>query len=112
MIECSTARQDPRSSQDHEYSTWPVRNLLSGLLRLYLVIGHGPPTFTSRPPDIIHVIGVPRPSPFFALFRFRVLYWMRTKEQKTGEAWERGYKTTTGTVSGLEIKQAVEYEYQ
>ena len=27
-----------------------------------------------RPPDIIHVTGVPRPSPFFALFRLRVLY--------------------------------------
>ena len=33
-----------------------------------------------------------RPSPFFALFRFRVLYWTQTDEQKTGEAWERGYK--------------------
>ena len=30
---------------------------------------------TSHPPDVIHVIGVPRPSLFFALFR--VLY--RTK---------------------------------
>ena len=37
---------------------------------------------------------------------------MRTEEQKTGEAWERDYKTTTGTVLGLQIKQAVEYEYQ
>ena len=32
------------------------------------------PTSTSRPPDVIHVIGVPRPSPFFTLFRFHVLY--------------------------------------
>ena len=33
-----------------------------------------PPTPTSRPPDVIHVTGVPRPSPFFALFRLHVLY--------------------------------------
>ena len=32
-----------------------------------------PPTSTSCPPDVIHVIGVPRPSPFFTLFCFRVL---------------------------------------
>jgi len=43
-----------------------------------------PHTSTSRPPDVIHVTGVPRPSPFFALFRFRVLYWTKTEEQKTG----------------------------
>ena len=28
--------------------------------------GPSPPTSTLRPPDISHVIGVPRPSPFFA----------------------------------------------
>ena len=49
---------------------------------------------TSRPPDVIHVIGVPRPSPFFALFCFCVLYWTKSEEQKTGEAWERGYHQT------------------
>ena len=27
-----------------------------------------------RPPDTVHMIGVPRPSPFSPLFRFRVLY--------------------------------------
>ena len=37
-------------------------------------LSNAPPTSTSRPPNIIHVIGVPRPSPFFALFRFCVLY--------------------------------------
>ena len=36
IIEHSTARQDPRCSQDHKYSAWPVRNSLSGLLRPYL----------------------------------------------------------------------------
>ena len=32
IIKCSVARQDPRHSQDYEYSIWLVRNLLSGLL--------------------------------------------------------------------------------
>ena len=36
IIEHSVARQDPRHSQDREYSTWPVRNSLSGLLCMYL----------------------------------------------------------------------------
>ena len=33
------------------------------------IVGRCPPTSTLRPPDVIHVISVPRPSPFFALFR-------------------------------------------
>ena len=36
--------------------------------------------------------GLPR---FFVLFRFCVLYWPQTKEHKTGEVWERGYKQCT-----------------
>ena len=28
-------------------------------------MGNAPPTSTSRPPNVVHVIGVPRPSPFF-----------------------------------------------
>ena len=28
-------------------------------------MGNAPHTSTSSPPDVIHVIGVPRPSPFF-----------------------------------------------
>ena len=31
-----------------------------------------PPMMTSRPPDVIHMIAVPRPSPFFTLFHFHV----------------------------------------
>ena len=54
-------------------------------------MGTAPPTSTLRPPDAIHVIGVSGPSPFFVLFRFRVLYWAKTEEQKMGEAWEWGY---------------------
>ena len=49
-----------------------------------------PHTSTSCPPDVIHIIGVPRPSPFFALFRFHVLRKLKNKK-KTGEAWEQGY---------------------
>ena len=44
-----------------------------------------------------HYSLVPRPPPFFVLrFAFSIihgsgLYWTQTEEQKTGEAWERGY---------------------
>ena len=37
---------------------------------------------TSCPPDVIHVIGVPRPSPFFVLFRFHVLRKPKNKQKK------------------------------
>ena len=64
IIECSVARQDPRHSLDREYSTWLVRNSLSGLLCAYLWSGTAPPpTFTSHPR---HMISVSRPSLFFA----------------------------------------------
>ena len=32
------------------------------------IVGRRPPTSTLRPPDVIHMTSVPRPSPFFALF--------------------------------------------
>ena len=51
---------------------------------MYLSADPSPPMSTSRPPDVIHVIGVPRRSLFFPLFRFRVLYWTQTEEQKNG----------------------------
>ena len=65
----------------------------STLFHVYSSADPSPPTSTLRPPDVIHVIGVPRPSPFFALFRFRVLQMYterKLKNKKTGEAWERG----------------------
>ena len=43
-----------------------------------------PPTSTSCPPDIIHMVSVPRFPPFFTTPCFRVLYWMHTNEQKQG----------------------------
>ena len=36
---------------------------------------------TSRPPDVTHVMNETRPSPFFALFRFRVLHWNKARLQ-------------------------------
>ena len=38
------------------------------------------------------MIGVPRPSPFFVLFRCRVLYWTRTEERKRGGLGTRLWK--------------------
>ena len=49
-----------------------------------------PPTFTSHPPDVIHVKGVPRPSPFFALFRFPVFNILEGKPKNKGGTRERG----------------------
>ena len=50
-----------------------------------IVLAVGPlpfPASTSHPPDVIHVMKAPRPSPFFASC---VLLWTQT-----GEAWEWG----------------------
>ena len=61
-----------------------------------------PPTslrVTSCPPDVTHVMNETRPSPFFALFRFRVLYVNANRRAKTGEAWERGYLPSSFTRS-------------
>jgi len=73
-----------------------------GSLVRYLNVDPSPPTSTSRPPDVIHVIGVPRPSLFFALFRFRTVYYTerKPKNKKTGEAWERGYEYTVPKQNG------------
>ena len=37
-----------------------------------------------RPPDVTHRMDETRPSPFFAVFCFRALYWTQIKEQKNG----------------------------
>jgi len=55
---------------------------------MYLSVDPSPLTSTSCPPDIIHVICVPRPSPFSR--SSSSVYYLQI-EQKTGEAWERGY---------------------
>ena len=77
--------QDSWGSQDWQYSTSPVIILLYRLLHTSWLMGEAPPTSTSCPPDLIHVIGVPRPSPFsHSSIRFRVLYWTKIEEQKNG----------------------------
>ena len=94
------------------HETWPVQRvqskntisssdcttmLLTTLWSSYHECVHGrytgwspPPyvifTSNSRPPDVTHVMNETRPSPFFALFRFHVLYWMQTKEIKWGRS--------------------------
>lgn len=63
----TTPRQDPSHSWYRQYSTWPVRNVLPGLLCTKSEVGHCPPTSTFRPH---HMISVPR-SPYFSpLFCF------------------------------------------
>ena len=50
---------------------------------------HPPPVVHVTPPDIIHVMSVSRPSPFFTATPLLVYYI--TKEQEAGDAWKRGY---------------------
>ena len=88
-----------------EYS-WSCERLVSCLMversmmkssTLFHIVECGPypPMSTLRPPDIIHVIGVPRPSPFFALFGFHVLYLMQTEEKKWGRPGNEATKGYT-----------------
>ena len=86
IIKHSNDSQDPRRLQDQECTTSPVRNSLYHLFHTSLWMGPlPPPVSTSRPLDVIHVIGVPRPSLFFTTLI------TQTKEQRTGEPWKRGY---------------------
>ena len=43
-----------------------------------------PPTSTSPPPDVIHVIGVPRPSPFFSVPPFLCIILNTNQRTKKG----------------------------
>ena len=89
IIECSVARQDPRHSLDREYSTWLVRNSLSGLLCAYLWSG-------TAPPPHIHLTSTSHDKCFQAFPVFRrssASVWMQTK--KTGETCEQGASVYT-----------------
>ena len=44
---------------------------------------------TSRPPDIIHLIGVPRPSLFLAALPLPCIILDANQRTKMGEAWEQ-----------------------
>ena len=62
-----------------------------------LVDGQRPPTSTSRPPDVIHLIGVPRPSPFFALFRSVYYTERKPKNNKRGRPGNEANKVLDQT---------------
>ena len=55
------------------------------------VNGHRPPpTSTSHPQDVIHMIGVPRASLFFVALSLPCKH--KLKNKKKGEAWKRGVR--------------------
>ena len=60
---------------------------------LCIVLAVGPPPMsTSCPPDVIHVMNVPRPSPFnFHQSSNFVYYCERKVKIKMGKAWNQGY---------------------
>ena len=80
------------SSDDSRYFTWSKllaftsKKLALGVYSLHIWTSASPATSI----DVTHVMDETRSSPFFTLFRFRVLCWTQTEEQKMGEAWERG----------------------
>ena len=50
----------------------------------YLNVDPSPPVSASRPPDVIHVIDVPRPSPFFAALLLPCIIWNENRRTKLG----------------------------
>ena len=69
-----------------------------------LIDGQCPPTSTSRPPDVIHVIGVPRPSPFSCSSASMYYTEQKLKNKKWGRAWERGYRALAAQARDSEFK--------
>ena len=62
------------------------------VLCVVLAVGPLPPMSTSRPPDVIHVMNAPTPSPFYflSIFRFRVLLIVNANgRSKRGELGAR-----------------------
>ena len=60
---------------------------------LFWQLGPSSPTSTSCPPDVIHMMNVPRPS-LFSRSSAPMYYCEHKWKVKTGEAWERGYLCT------------------
>ena len=60
---------------------------------MYLSVDPSSFMSTSRPPDVIHVTGVPRSSPVFRAFPLPCIILNANQRTKTGEAWERGFFT-------------------
>ena len=106
IIERSNDSQDSWGSQDRQYSTSLVRNSLYHLLHTSWLMGNAPHTSTLRPPDVIHVIGVPRSSPFFALFHFHV-----NKEQKNGGGLGTRLSLTYSTARSIHVDLAIVAEW-
>ena len=78
----TTPKQDPSHSWDREYSTWPVRNLLPGVLCTKSEVGHFPPlTSTLRP---YHMISVSRSSPFFAALLLLCIFYTECGRKNRG----------------------------
>ena len=74
--------------------SWPSLERL--MMKSSTLFECGPlPMSTSCPPDVIHVIGVPRPSPFFATLPLPCILLNANWRTKTGEAWEWGYSVQT-----------------
>ena len=66
--------------------------MISACYFMYLNVDPSPPMSTLRPPGIIHVISVPRSSPFFAtLLLLCIILNANRRTKMGGEAWEWGY---------------------
>ena len=67
------------------------------LMKSSMLFKHGPlpPKSNLHPPDIIHVISVPSPSPFFTVLPLPCIILNANQRTKVGEAWEWGYMQTT-----------------
>ena len=66
---CQSLRCSTKNTCTFKLASFPgllVRSLLWSLVHAYIWISAPPPTSTSRPPDVIHVMNAPRPSPSFA----------------------------------------------
>ena len=67
------------------------------MMKSSMLFKHGPlpPKSNLHPPDIIHVISVPSPSPFFTVLPLPCIILNANQRTKVGEAWEWGYMQTT-----------------
>ena len=90
FIECSNDSQDTWGSQDRQYSTSLVRNLLYHLLHTSWLIGNALHTSTSRPPDVTHVIGS-QAFPVLCTLPLPCIVLKENRRTKKGEAWKQGY---------------------
>ena len=64
---------------------------------------------TSHPPDVMYVIGVPRPSCLSPLFSFHVLYRTQTKEQKRGRPGNKGIAVVLLKLTALGDLHCIRY---